>query len=183
MKKPIALIVAGVAVFLGFIFLTTIFGFRTDCVQAEAGIVAQYKANESTYDNMWKSFREMTQVSTMYTDQVKDVFKQTISGRYGEGGSKAIFQMLKEDNPKIDPALFTKIQTAIEAGRARFNQDQTELVDKKRQYDVILKGNSALVANVFFGFPHIDLSKYDIVTSDQTDKAFTSKKADEIKLN
>jgi hypothetical protein len=32
------------------------------------------------------------------------------------------------------------------------------------------------------GFPHIDLSKYDIVTSDRTEKAFTTKKDEAIKL-
>jgi hypothetical protein len=39
-----------------------------------------------------------------------------------------------------------------------------------------------MVASVF-NFPHIDLDKYGIVTSERTEDAFNSKKADEIKLD
>lgn len=179
-KTIIALVVVGVLAVCGIGCIGTVLGFRTDCVGAEAGIEAQYKANQSSYDTMWKTFREMAQVPAMYESHLKDVWSGVISGRYQDNGK--LLMAVKEDNPKLDPSMYTKIQLAIDANRTRFNQDQTELVDKKRQYEVILKGNTALVANGFFGFPHIDLAKYDIVTSDETEKAFTDKKAGEIKL-
>lgn len=184
MKKGwlIALIVVGVLGIFGAGCIGTVLGFRSDCIQAEAGLEAQYKANQSTYDSMWKTFKEMTQVSDIYANRVRDLFKDAISGRYGAEGSKQVFLALKEDNPHLDPTLYTKIETAVEAGRTRFNQDQKELLDRKSQYEVILNSNAGAIVNVLFHFPHKDISKFDIVTSDVTERAFTSKKADEIKL-
>ena len=181
-KTIIVLLVIGLFGMLGVGCLATAFGFRTQCVTAEAGINAQWKTNQSSYDNMWKTFREMSQVPSMYEKHLKELWDGVLSGRYGKDGSKQLFLAIKEENPKLDPTMYTKIQTAIEAGRKGFNQDQKELLDKKRQYETILNGNTALLANNFFHFPHMDLSKFDIVTSDVTEQAFTTKKADEIKL-
>lgn len=49
-------------------------------------------------------------------------------------------------------------------------------MDKKRQYDVLLKGTRSLFFNGFFGFPRTDLDQFDIVTSDKTEEVFNSKK-------
>jgi hypothetical protein len=181
-KLIIGLIVIVLFGVVGIGCLGTVFGFRTECVNAEAGITAQFKANESSYDNMWKTFKEMAQVPKMFEEHMKDVWNSALKGRYGEKGVSTVFLALKEENPKLDPTMYTKIQTAIEAGRTRFNQDQKELLDKKAQYERILNGNTALLANNFFHFPHMDLSKFDIVTSDVTEQAFTTKKADQIQL-
>ena len=39
-------------------------GYRQDCVQAEAGLKAQYDQNRNNYDNMWKKFREFPCIGT-----------------------------------------------------------------------------------------------------------------------
>ena len=156
--------------------------YRTSCVHAENGIVAQYKQNQNDYDNMWKKFKEMAQVPEMYTDDLKKVYDSAIKSRYGEGGSKAVFQFIKESNPNFDPTMYTKLQAAIEAGRNGFAADQAQLLDKKRQYQDLLGSNTAAVVNFWFGFPRIDLDTYDIVTSDDTQKTFQDKKSDEIRL-
>lgn len=158
------------------------FGYRTDCIHAENGIVAQYDQDRNTYDNMWKKFKEAAQVNTMYVDDLKKVYDGAIQSRYGEGGSKAVFQFIKEHNPNFDASLYTKLQAMIESGRNSFAAEQQQLLDKKRQYQDLLGSNRALAVNFWFGFPRIDLNKYGIVTSDATDKAFESKKSDEIKL-
>lgn len=181
-KTIFALSVIGVFSVLGLSCVGTVLGFRTDCVAFEAGIPAQFDQNRNNYDNMWKTFKEMAQVTVVYETHIKEVFDGAIKGRYGTNGAKQMFLALKEDNPKLDPSLYTKIQTAIEAGRIGFAADQKQLIDKKRQYNQLLQGNTALIANVFFHFPRIDLNKYDIVTSDVTTKAFTSKKADQIQV-
>lgn len=36
---------------------------------------------------------------------------------------------------------------------------------------------------MFGKYPHIDMSKFDIVTSDKTQQDFDSKRADELKLH
>lgn len=174
--------ILGIVVLFAVIYIAMVFGYRGDCVRAEAGIKAQYEQNQNNYDNMWKKFKEMTQVPDMYVADMKKLWDSAIQGRYGEGGSKAIVQFITEHNPQLDSAIYTKLQTAIEAGRNSFSADQQQLVDKKRQYEVVLLGNRALFVGFFFGFPTIDFDDYAIVTSDETQDAFKTRKSGRIEL-
>ena len=181
--KTIGILAAvGVFLFMAIGYSGCAFSYRTDCIHAENGVVAQYDQDRNNYDNMFKKFKEVAQVPAMYTEDLKKVYDSAIQSRYGADGSKAMFQFLKEHNPNFDSSLYTKLQAVIEAGRNSFAADQQQLLDKKRQYKDLLGSNRALAVNFWFGFPHIDMNKYDIVTSDVTEKAFQDKKADEIKL-
>lgn len=174
--------VLGVAALFVVVYIASAFGYRGDCVRAEAGIKAQYKANQSSYDAMWKTFKEMAQVPEMYVADMRKVWDGAIQGRYGEGGSKAVVQFITEHNPTLDPSLYTRLQSAIEAGRNRFNADQQQLLAKKQAYEVVLEGNRSVFVGMWFEFPKINLDAFDIVTSDQTTEAFATKKATEIDL-
>lgn len=180
--KIVALAVVGLFLFFGFGYVASALSFRSDCVASEATIRAQYDQDRNNYDNMFKKFREMAQVPAMYAADLQKVYDSAIGKRYGEGGSKALFQMIKEANPNFDSSMYVKLQAAIESGRNSFADDQKQLLDRKRQYETLLNGNSALAVNMWFNFPHIDLSKFDIITSDATEDAFKTKKAEEIKL-
>lgn len=183
-KFPTKLVALGVFVLIAVMYVGCSFSYRSSCVRAENGIVAQYDQDKNNYDNMWKKFREMSQVSDMYASDLKKVYDDAMHGRYGEGGSKAVLQFIKEQNPNLDPAVYVKLQAAIEAGRNSFMEDQKQLLARKQTYNDLLRGNTALWVNwhPWNGFPRIDLSKYDIVTSDKTEDAFKNKKDDEIKL-
>lgn len=181
-KKITKLIAAGILALLVMVYTGTVMSFRSDSYAAEAGIKAQYDQNRNNYDNMWKRFREAAQVPRMQAEQTEKLFKVAIGARYGEGGSKALFQAIAEQNPHLDSAVYTQLQRSIEAGRIGFAADQKQLIDRKREYETMLKTTRGAVAGVWFNFPTIDLTKYDIVTSDQTDAAFATKKAGEIKL-
>ncbi|MBI4457371.1 hypothetical protein HY633_00205 [Candidatus Uhrbacteria bacterium] len=174
--------VLGVGALFALMFMGTAFSYRGDCVRAEAGIEAQYKQNQNNYDNMWKKFREMAQVPDMYVADVKKVYDGAIQGRYGADGAKQLILAVQEQNPNLDPSLYTKLQSAIEAGRNGFAADQQQLLAKKQAYDIVLKGNTGMFVNWLWNFPHIDLAKFDIVTSDATQKAFEEKKTDELQL-
>ncbi|MFA6604296.1 MAG: hypothetical protein WCT10_05715 [Patescibacteria group bacterium] len=162
------------------VFFGTALGYRSDCVRLEARIKTQYKQNQNNYDNMWKKFREMAQVPGQYVEDMKNIWGDTMRGRYGADGSKALFQFIKEQNPQLDASLYTKLQAAIEAGRNSFMAEQQQLLDIKREYEVVLQGNRALFVGWLFGFPKIDLDEYDIVTSDETQDTFKDKKSDEV---
>lgn len=182
-KTVIALIGVGVVLVLGGVSAcATVVGVNNNLVKQENGIKAQYSQNQNNYDNYIKTLRETAQVPEMYTDDLKKVYGDVMKGRYGPDGSKAMFQWIKEVNPNVDSSLYARIQQVIESGRASFQADQKSLIDKKRVYENSLGVfPDSMVASVL-GFPKIDLSKYDIVTSDETDKAFSTKKADPVKL-
>lgn len=180
MKATLAIF--GVLVFFAVVFIAVALGYRSDCVRLEAKIVAQYKQDQNNYDNMWKKFKEMAQVPEQYVEDMKKIWGETMKGRYGADGSKAMFQFIKEHNPQLDSAVYTRLQAAIEAGRNSFAAEQQQLLDIKREYEVVLKNNRALFVGWLFSYPTLDLDKYDIVTSDETQKTFEEKKSNEIDI-
>lgn len=140
--------------------------------RAERQIVAQYEDLNNILGQYSLKVSEAAQVPTMYKDDVKEVTTAAIQGRYGTDGSKAVFQWLKEQNPTLDPTLYSKIQTIIEAGRDRFTNEQTRFIDTKRVYETDLgyvwKGFWLDLA----GYPKIDLKDYKTVVASDTQEKF-----------
>ena len=163
------------------IAIFSVIGTNNGCVRMEASIVAQYKQNQNNYDNMWKKFREATQVTSMYTNDLKKVYDSAIQGRYAKSGN-VMMNFIKEHNPTFDASMYKNLQVMIESGRNTFESNQKMLLDKKMVYEMEIKSFPTLFVVRFLGFPKIDLEKYDIVTSGQTQEAFETKSALEIKL-
>jgi hypothetical protein len=179
-----ALAVLGVGVALFAVVVIGFFNFGNTANQFEIAIKAQYKQNQNNYDNGWKEVMEKAQVPKMYTEQLKDLYKTAMTGRYGDSGSQALFQFLKEQNPSLDASLFRQIQQSIESFRKRFEAEQKSLIAKKQTYETYLYATYAgRFYNMIGGYPRIDLAAYDIVTSDKTQADFENKKAEPLNLN
>lgn len=145
-------------------------------VGMEARIKAVHTDNQNVLASYSQKVSTAVQVPGMAKDDLKEVVQAAIQGRYGAGGSKAVFQMITEQNPTIDPELYRKIQFLIESGQDEFKLSQTRLLDVKRSYE---QGLGTAPRSFFLsmaGFPRIDLSKYNIVTDDYTDESFKSGK-------
>jgi len=177
------LAVFGVLGVLALMLFVGYIGFGNTANQHENGIKAQYKDNQNVYDNGWKEVKEKAQVPDMYTDDLKKVYDGVMRGRYGEKGSQALLQFIKEQNPQLSPELYKQIQQSIESFRKRFTQSQTELVARRQAYENFLTATySGRFYNMVGGYPRINLTEYDIVTSEETERVFDQKKADELKL-
>ena len=59
-----------------------IWGQRTTAVKLENRIKGQYLANQSEYDNMWKKFVEIAQVTEMQAEHFKDVYTDLIADKF-----------------------------------------------------------------------------------------------------
>lgn len=157
--------------------LGTIWSHRNTAVELEERITAQYTANQSNYDSMWKKFKELVQVSDLQADQVKEVYTGLITGRYKD--DKVLFKMVKEDNPQIDTGIYAQMQREISAGRNTFDNNQKKVTDIVREYNTYVRKHIIMASMT--GRQPKDMSEY-IITSDKTSKAFETGKDDEIKL-
>ena len=151
--------------------------------------LAQYRDNMNRYDNFWKSVSEMAQIPNQYKSDFKELLIAETSAKFGPEGSKAMFQWFKERELKPATEIYTKIQTAIEAGRADFKRGQQMLLDKQRRVRTHRKKAWGGFCRIFTDFledvggeltPPKDLDgdgrytvlDYDIVTSARTKAAF-----------
>src|SRR3989338_6872771 len=104
----IALAVCGTIVVGAVLLVFGYIGFTNTANQAENGIRAQYADNQNVYDNGWKEVKEKAQVPGVYEKHLKELYDDAMHGRYGENGSQAVLQFIKEQNPTLAPELYVQ---------------------------------------------------------------------------
>ncbi len=172
---------AGIVLFLGGTILFSFLGFQNESNAFEQQIIAKYTDNQNVYDNGWKEVKEKAQIPAQYAGDLQKIYGELVTGR--QGSPNELFRMITEANPTLDSKLYVEIQQSIEGFRQSFKQTQTELISIKQTYQTFLSATTTgRLFNTISHYPHIDMNKYDIVTSSQTDKAFETKKADELDL-
>lgn len=166
---------------------------NNDLISQEKAIQANWRTAQVEYDTFWKTVKEQGQVADQYSEKFKDIFLGSIDGRYS-ADAPAMFIM--ESNPTLSPDLFVQVQRSIEAGRAKFAQQQTNIADRIRRFDT----DMSTAPNTFFvgmlGFPHeltgeyapskdldgdglITVLDYPTITSAKTQEVFKSGREDE----
>lgn len=123
------LIVAGavVAVLLGLGMFLIDMSYDNKHERNVADIEAQEQKIESHYDKMFKTIAQQAEVTNNYFGEFKEIYKGIMGGRYGDGGSKAMWQWLKEANPEVSPDMHMKLMNTIEVSREGFHREQTRL--------------------------------------------------------
>ncbi len=178
--KTLTTIGASVAV-VGVLAISYISAFNAGN-KAEQGIKAAYTDNTNVLSQYTLKISEAAQIPAMQRDDLTKVVQASLSARYGENGSQAAMQWLKEQNPQIDSTVYTKLQQMIEAGRNDFTVAQTKLIDRKRGYETQLgsfwRGTWLSAA----GYPKVNLADYKIVVSSQAKKTFETGVDEGIKL-
>lgn len=174
----IALVVLGVLAIIGM----TLFSSYRQAYDYGNSMENQLKAKQMDNKNIYAQYvqkvSEIAQVPEMYRDDLTKVISAAIEGRYGEGGSKATFQWLQEQNPTLDPSLYVKVQQVIEAGRSNFENGQRGLIDIRRQYETKLGSFWGGMWLRFAGYPKVNLNDFDIVSTAKADAVFEAKKED-----
>ncbi|KWU19111.1 hypothetical protein [Burkholderia cenocepacia] len=140
--------------------------------QMEQTIKATYENNQNILSSYQQKVQEAAQVPGMMTDDIVKVTQAAITGRYGDQGSRAVFQAISERNPQVSEKLYVKLQEIIEGGREEFKTNQTRLIDTKRAYETNLgsfwRGSFMHLA----GYPKINLGDYKVVKTDSAVAAF-----------
>lgn len=174
--------------FIAFMFLIAAFLGLTYIKYANLGasyetrLEAVWDENKVTLNNYTTKVQEIAQVPDMYKNDLKEVIKETFQGRYGQDGSKAVFQFIKEQNMSLDPGMYRQIQQVMESGRNEFATSQRQLIDVKRSYDLALKSVWSGLWLGIAGYPKVDLAKYKIITLESVEQKFETGKDSVIKL-
>lgn len=170
------LVVLGLLVVVGL----TIFGSYVSANNYGVTMEEQLKAAQTDAKNVYAQYgqkvAEVAQVPAMYRDDLTKVVTAAIEGRYGEGGSKAVFQMIQEQNPSLDPSLYVKIQQVIEAGRSNFENAQRRQIDLTRQYKTKLGFFWSGFWLKTAGYPKINFDDFKIITTNKAEAVFEAGK-------
>ena len=158
-------------------------GFNNASVDLETQIDAQVEKNQAVFDKTWKSISQTANVAEAHADKFKEIIEASMKGRY-EGKDNLLFMAITEANQgqALPTELYAKVQQIIEANNAEFTANQIDLTSKVQTYNKHLKTFPNTIYAGVLGFPKLDLSlaKYKPVTSDRTDKAFTTGKDEPI---
>jgi len=140
--------------------------------QVESQLKASVDVNKNVLAQGQQKVLEAAQVPAMYKEDLKEIVKAAIEGRYGENGSQATFQWIKEHNPDFDSNLYGKIQQLIESYRDEFKHSQNRMIDIRRSYETNLgyfwRGMWLRIA----GFPKLALEDYKPIVTDSVNQIY-----------
>jgi len=137
------------------------------------------RANEASFDNMWKKINQTAQATDAQKNALKEIFNGYAATRSGNGNGGQIMTWLQESVPAVDTTVYRNLQNIIAGSRDEWTVRQIALVDVAREYNqmlVVFPSNLLLGA---YGFQKINAR---VVTSGRTDKAFSSGKDDDVNL-
>lgn len=135
-------------------------------------LIAIKENNRNIYAQGTQAILEIAQVPSMYKNDFVEIIKADIEGRYGKTGSQATLQFIKEHDIKMDTVLYASITDQIKAFRAKFEVNQTRMIDVKRSYNTTLGSFWSGLWLRLAGYPKINLNEYVAVTTDATEQVF-----------
>jgi len=177
-----ALVAVGIAVgsilILALVLLFWGIGISNQEVTLRTTIEQKQKDNTSEYDNMWKKISQVAQVTDAQKNALKEIFEGYAKARTGEGNdSGMIMKWIKESVPNVDTSTFNNLQNIIVSSRDGFTFRQKELLDLKREHDLILRKFPSSLVLSMLGRKPIDVT---IVTSSRTAAAFETGRDDDV---
>jgi hypothetical protein len=170
MKKLIVFVVVAA---LLVVVAVPVIGYYNKFVRYENQVAAIDKDMQNVHGIINNKIKSSGLAVKEYGDTVIKAIEVGTTGRYGKTGVQSAFAWIKEQNPNIDPAVFAKLQTVIEAGYNSFEAVQRTKIDAVRVYKneaETFPGN--LVAGAF-GFPKKSWDELGrIVVSTETKRDF-----------
>ena len=156
---------------------------HNDAVKYEANISKFDESSKNTLSSYTLKLKEAARVPDKYVADLKGVVEATFQGRYGENGSGAAMQWIKEQNLPMDSTLYSKLQTIIDGGRNEFKMSQDRKLEYCAQYETVRglfwKGTMMSIA----GFPKKDVDRLcKIVVDSSTSDKFNSGIDSEVKF-
>lgn len=153
-------------------------GVQNRFVSLENQISAEYDKGKAILSQGGQAVADMSKLTGVAAKQIKDVTVSAIQGRYGDGGSKAVFQVLQEQNGAVDPQLYRNVQAKIAGTREEFQNNQNLVTDRKRAAYTMLDTIPTKYVLGFFGQPDKNIGyrgqkdDYPVILSVQSKSTF-----------
>lgn len=154
-------------------------GINNREVRLRNTITAKQLDNTSEYDNMWKKISQVAQVTDAQKEALKEIFVGYAEARTQDAGANQIMTWVKESVPNVDTSTFNQLMNVITGSRDSFTFRQKELVDLKREHDIMLDTFPQSVVLSILGRQKIDIV---IVTSTRTENAFKTGSDDDVQV-
>jgi hypothetical protein len=138
-------------------------------------IETKQRDNTNVFDATWKIIKQQANVAEEYKDSFKEIYPELIAGRYSNDGG-TMMKWIQEHNPEFDSSLYKQLMVSIESQRLLFMENQTRLLDFKREHDNL---RTRIPSSFFVSNIPIEVM---IVTSSQTDQVFQTGKDDDVSL-
>ncbi|MFA6255717.1 MAG: hypothetical protein WC606_00910 [Candidatus Absconditabacterales bacterium] len=134
--------------------------FYRGCVQKENSIVASDEKLAAVISSKDNILDGQSQVVKQYSQTVIKAIDAVMSGRYGDGGSKAVMQWIQEKNPEISSTVYIKLQQSVETWFTNIQMANEDEIAKVANYKNHYQDPVNIVFAWAFGFPKIDMKKY-----------------------
>lgn len=178
-----AIVIGLIAVFVAAPIMTFI-NAKNNSVRFEGDIVRLDKASEIELSNHTNKILEMVQVPKMQTEHLTKLAKEALQARYGEDGSKALFQFIKENTATPSEKLYLDLQATIAGGRQEFKLSQDVKIDRCTQYEIWRESFPTNIVAGFLGLPTKKIEgRCEIISDETTREAFETKRTAPINLN
>lgn len=156
-KGSIAVIVLVGVLVLALLAVGAIISTRNNFVGIEQGIIASNNNRQTILSNVSQKVKEAIGIRELNVKDIQDTVNSQIQMRAGEGGYKAMFLALQEQNIAVDPSVYNKIITIIDVGRTEFVKAEQTLIDRKQVacYTALRFPNNVILG--MFGLPSLKI--------------------------
>lgn len=174
----IALVVIGLIAAVLIMAVLWAIGLKNEFVRLESDITASHQARQANLSQYTLRIMEMVKVPKMQREDLKATVEAQIKARNGEDGSRAVVQVLRENNIAVTPELYTNIHKEISGGRKDYEQHEKRLIDAKRIACNRLKMSPGDIVLRAFEYPTLhfgcrgDKDDYPVILSESSKDTF-----------
>lgn len=165
-------------IFVGCVLLGMGINISNTEIELKSLIEAKQKDNKNEYDAMWKKISQVAEVTDEQKKALIDIFKNYAEARSDKSNNLAM-KWIKESIPNVDVSTYKNLQNIIISSRERFVLRQKELIDLKREHDLLLRKFPSGFILQCLGRKEIDIQ---VITSGKTEKAFETQKDDSVSV-
>lgn len=178
-KVMIAVAVLGVGVVLALGVGMSVVSAHNREVRLRDTLLAKQVDNQSEYDSLWKKIAQATEVTEEQRQALLQIFREHAAARGGGTSGNALVKWMHESVPQVDTTTFNNLQNIIAGSRDRFAMRQKELLDIKREHDIVLDSFPSGAILAMLGREKLEVT---VITSQRTQETFRSGLEDDVRL-